>query len=465
VAEPTFNPDSENTYPSTSVSVTISTATTGAQIRYTLDGSTPSSTNGTLINGSTGQTSSFNTTSQGKTLNAIAFKSGYTDSAIKDANYWYDNGQFAPMSASSSSQTIIFSVWDGDWAILEEYDASGAVVQKYLQGYHGLVKTLVDNMYYYQDELGSTSHIADSTGSLLEYYKYDLYGKPTYFDSTSQPLNSSTYGVKDLFTGQRWHSELGLYDDRNRFMSPDLGRFLQPDPIGFKGDASNLYRYCGNDWANRSDPMGTDGYSAQGFHYPDYGAKVIKNAENDERSFQEKLMAWEMHMEKGGADGQAARSDARTTEAAQATANAPNVMQASQGAYRATPQNLPEAAKDPKVAAELKRAWIESHPYDKEVYRDKPGSTKHEQGGWVVENPRWQFWKDRYSVIRGESGPRGKFYFPPKPEGAVMNFHTHPNTAAEGYRAAPDARDVSQSRSAGVPGLVLTHEGDFVIPP
>jgi RHS repeat-associated protein len=51
-----------------------------------------------------------------------------------------------------------------------------------------------------------------------------------------------------------WKSR--LYDDRNRFMSPDLGRFLQPDPIGFKGDASNLYRYYGNDWANKTDPMG-----------------------------------------------------------------------------------------------------------------------------------------------------------------------------------------------------------------
>src|SRR5439155_10289566 len=90
------------------------------------------------------------------------------------------------------------------------------------------------------------------------YYKYDLYGKPQFFDSTSQQLNSSTYGVKDLFTGQRFVPELGLYDDRNRFMSPDLGRFLQPDPIGFKGDASNLYRYCGNDWASRSDPMGLE---------------------------------------------------------------------------------------------------------------------------------------------------------------------------------------------------------------
>jgi uncharacterized protein RhaS with RHS repeats len=39
-------------------------------------------------------------------------------------------------------------------------------------------------------------------------------------------------------------------------MSPDLGRFLQPDPIGFNGDASNLYRYCGNDPVDRTDPTG-----------------------------------------------------------------------------------------------------------------------------------------------------------------------------------------------------------------
>ena len=42
-------------------------------------------------------------------------------------------------------------------------------------------------------------------------------------------------------------------------MSPDIGRFLQPDPIGFKGDASNLYRYCSNDWGSKADPMGLQG--------------------------------------------------------------------------------------------------------------------------------------------------------------------------------------------------------------
>src|SRR5260370_8798252 len=93
--------------------------------------------------------------------------------------------------------------------------------------------------------------------------------------STESPLTSmlqaprsslvdAAYSVKDVCTGQGWVSDIGLYDDRNRFMSPDLGRFLQPDPIGFKGDATNLYRYCGNDWANRSDPMGLEYVAAGG---------------------------------------------------------------------------------------------------------------------------------------------------------------------------------------------------------
>ena len=119
----------------------------------------------------------------------------------------------------------------------------------------------------------ATKHVANSRGALLEYYKYDLYGKPTYFDVGGNPLTSSAKNVRDLFTGQRFVSEIGLYDDRNRFMSPDLGRFLQPDPIGFKGDGSNLYRYCGNDWANRSDPMGL----IQGV------AADLANMENDQR--------------------------------------------------------------------------------------------------------------------------------------------------------------------------------------
>ncbi len=253
-----------------------------ATIFYTTDGSTPAHSGGTA----TSPTQTYNGlidigTCGDHLFKAIEYHAGYLDSDVSSQDFNHGScgggGGGAPMSPSST--VTIFSVWDGDWAILEEYATGNVLVERYLQGYHGLVKTFVQNVYYYQDELGSTSHIANATGQLLEYYKYDLYGKPQFFNSTSQQLNASAYGVNDLFTGQRWVVEIGLYDDRNRFMSPDLGRFLQPDPIGFKGDASNLYRYCGNDWANRSDPMGLE--VTAGFHGPDLTTKETLSMERD----------------------------------------------------------------------------------------------------------------------------------------------------------------------------------------
>src|SRR6266404_8934220 len=250
--------------------VYMSTTTAGATIFYTKSSTDPApmpTHNGLTPTGSTLKYTGPVSVAVGteKFFKAIAYKSGMINST--PTTYDADNtgGGMAPMIGGAMSAqamtmvtTTIYSVWDGDWAILEEYTTGNVLLQKYLQGYHGLVKTFVGTaVYYYQDELGSTSHIANSSGALLEYYKYDLYGKPQFFDALNHQLSTTNYSVADLGNGgARWIPEIGLYDDRNRFMSPDLARFLQPDPIGFKGDASNLYRYCGNDWANRTDPMG-----------------------------------------------------------------------------------------------------------------------------------------------------------------------------------------------------------------
>ncbi len=69
--------------------VTISTPTPGASIRYTTDGSTPSETAGTLYSGPV-------TVASALTLNAIAYESGMIDSAVSTAAYtitgstWYN---------------------------------------------------------------------------------------------------------------------------------------------------------------------------------------------------------------------------------------------------------------------------------------------------------------------------------------------------------------------------------------
>jgi RHS repeat-associated protein len=150
-----------------------------------------------------------------------------------------------------------YNVWDG-WDLIEEYGSGGTVTGKYVYGSTGLIKELVNNRYYYQDGSGSTSHLADGSGNMLEWYRYDLQGAPFFYypNDTQRSPNQSGYAVRHLFTGQQWHQDLGLYDLRNRFYSTDIGRFVQPDPIGFRGDRTNLYRYCRNNPVARWDLFG-----------------------------------------------------------------------------------------------------------------------------------------------------------------------------------------------------------------
>jgi hypothetical protein len=93
-AKPTLTP-SDASHAVTSVTVTITTATPGAYLRYTLDGSTPtggSSGNGTEITASSGTVSvEFGLGLKGKTLKAIAYKAGLADSPVAVGNYIYQS--------------------------------------------------------------------------------------------------------------------------------------------------------------------------------------------------------------------------------------------------------------------------------------------------------------------------------------------------------------------------------------
>jgi RHS repeat-associated protein len=152
-----------------------------------------------------------------------------------------------------------YSGWDG-WDLMQEYQGNqgSTITGTYVHGASGLVKEMRSNNYYYQDGSGSTSHLASSNGALVEWYRYDLHGTPIFYNAANTQIPSSNYSVRHLFTGQQWYSDLGLYDLRNRFYSPDIGRFLQPDPIGFGGDPTNLYRYVRNNPVNWRDPSGLD---------------------------------------------------------------------------------------------------------------------------------------------------------------------------------------------------------------
>ena len=93
-AKPTLSPsDASNAV--TSVTVTIATATKGAYLRYTLDGSTPTggpSGNGTEITASSGAVLvEFGLGPWGTTLKAVAYKEGLADSPVAVGNYVYQS--------------------------------------------------------------------------------------------------------------------------------------------------------------------------------------------------------------------------------------------------------------------------------------------------------------------------------------------------------------------------------------
>jgi RHS repeat-associated protein len=78
----------------------------------------------------------------------------------------------------------------------------------------------------------------------------------TIFDGTGTVLPATAKANRFLYTGREWIQEVGLYDYRNRVYSPELGRFLQTDPIRFEAGDVNIYRYVGNSPLDWVDPEG-----------------------------------------------------------------------------------------------------------------------------------------------------------------------------------------------------------------
>jgi hypothetical protein len=99
-AAPTFTP-AAGTY-SSAQSVTISTTTSGASIRYTTDGSTPSSTAGTLYSGPI-------SISATTTVKAIAYASGLANSAVSSATYTIGTRNYTPAEVLPAIQQRMVS--------------------------------------------------------------------------------------------------------------------------------------------------------------------------------------------------------------------------------------------------------------------------------------------------------------------------------------------------------------------
>jgi RHS repeat-associated protein len=173
-------------------------------------------------------------------------------------------------------------VYAGFQRIADYNGSSGALQNRYVYG-SSLDEPLIavsssgTLTYLHADKSGSIVATTNSSGAVLNKDSYSPFGE-------SATFAGSTFG----FTGQRYDSETGLYYYKARYYSPSIGRFLQPDPIGYTklpctcrckeidcdGTGAlqlNLYSYVGNDPLNWSDPLGLAQSANSGGYFEDPG--------------------------------------------------------------------------------------------------------------------------------------------------------------------------------------------------
>jgi RHS repeat-associated protein len=135
--------------------------------------------------------------------------------------------------------------------VLAETDNTGNLISFYVYDGAGLVaKISSQNQYYFYhyDGLGSTIAITDSSGQVVNTYCYSPEGLVGAQETIPNPFQYvGRFGV--MAEGN------GFYKMGVRYYDPEVGRFINKDPIGYEGGL-NLFTYVINNPVNLIDPLG-----------------------------------------------------------------------------------------------------------------------------------------------------------------------------------------------------------------
>jgi RHS repeat-associated protein len=143
--------------------------------------------------------------------------------------------------------------------VVAEYDQAGVIVSQFVYLTRSHVPDFMmqgSNVYrFITDQLGSVRLVVNvnassAATSVVQRIDYDAWG------NVIQDTNS---GFQPFgFAGGLWDQDTKLVHFGAREYDPATGRWLQKDPISFRGGDTNLYAYAGGDPVNFVDPSGLD---------------------------------------------------------------------------------------------------------------------------------------------------------------------------------------------------------------
>ena len=178
------------------------------------------------------------------------------------ATYTYDaSNRLAERTTTSGAGWSTRYVYDGPH-MAEEYK-SGTRINAYVYGEgidDAIVMTESVDRYYVKDNRRSITALTDSSGNVVEIYRYSTFGHMTIYapngtTERSAPSFENHLGYTGQWCDQYGGAGFGLWYYRARFYHARLGRFLQRDPAGYV-DGMNLYAYVVNNPLSFVDPSG-----------------------------------------------------------------------------------------------------------------------------------------------------------------------------------------------------------------
>ena len=123
-----------------------------------------------------------------------------------------------------------------------------------MKGVSGLKAGHSKVIYFITDALSTVRDVVNSSGTVLASYEFDEYGRRL---ATSESGVSSQKTFVGGMSVQDEVADTGLMMMGHRFYEPELGRFLNRDPIGFAG-GPNLFAYAKSSPVQFIDPEGLE---------------------------------------------------------------------------------------------------------------------------------------------------------------------------------------------------------------